>query len=75
MRVFSFLFLILFVAALSVLAYENDYTTTVSLLKWEWKVPFPLVIAGVYVLGMLTGWAVIGVVKRSWRRVTEYERA
>lgn len=75
MRMFSLLFLILLVAALSVLAYENDYTTTVSLLKWEWRVPFPLVIAGVYVLGMLTGWAMIGAVRRSWRRVTEAERA
>ena len=73
MRVFSFLFLILLVAALGVLAYENNHATTISLWKWSWDLPFPLVAVGLYVLGMFTGWALIGAVKRSWRRATEYE--
>jgi hypothetical protein len=26
------------------------------------------------VLGMLTGWAVVGLLRRSWSRVVEYDR-
>jgi uncharacterized integral membrane protein len=74
-RVFSLLFLILLVAVLVVLAIENNRTTTIDVWKWSWELPFPAVAVGLYALGMLTGWALIGAVKRSWRRVTEYERA
>jgi uncharacterized integral membrane protein len=73
MRALSFLFLIALVAVLGILAYENNRTTTISVWQWSWELPFPLVVVGLYVLGMFTGWALIGAVKRSWRRVTEYE--
>ena len=75
MRTLSFLFLIVFVAALGILAYENNRVATVSVWHWSWEVPFPLLIAALYVLGMFTGWALIGALKRSWRRVSEHERA
>jgi uncharacterized integral membrane protein len=75
MRALSFLFLIALLAVLGVLAYENNRTATVSVGRWSWELPFPLLVAALYVLGMLTGWALLGAVKRSWRRVSEYERA
>jgi len=75
MRTLSFLFLIVLLAVLGILAYENNRAVTVSVWQWSWEVPFPLLVAALYVLGMLTGWALIGALKRSWRRVSEYERA
>jgi uncharacterized integral membrane protein len=74
-RAFSLIFLVALVAVLAILAIENNRTTTIDVWKWSWDLPFPVVAVGLYALGMLTGWALIGAVKRSWRRVTEYERA
>jgi hypothetical protein len=33
-----------------------------------WELPFPGLAAGAYVLGMLSGWTVVGMLRRSWRR-------
>ncbi len=74
-RAFSLVFLVLLLAVLGILAYENNHPETLTLWQWQWELPFPIVLAGLYVLGMLTGWALLGAVKRSWRRVTEAERA
>lgn len=74
MRVVSGLFLITLVAALGVLTYENNRDTTLNALKWQWDIPLPLLIIAVYVLGMLSGWWLVGLVKRSWQRVTEPDR-
>ena len=75
MRTLSFLFLVFLVAVLAVLAIENNHPSTVAAWKWQWELPFPLLAVGIYVLGMLSGWALLGVVKRSWHRVTEPDRA
>lgn len=75
MRVVSILFLVLLVAVLVILAIENNREATINAFKWSWDLPFPALVVALYALGMLTGWALIGAVKRSWRRVTEYERA
>lgn len=74
MRAFSLIFLIALVAVLVILAIENNRPATINAFSWSWELPFPAVMAGLYALGMLTGWALIGAVKRSWRRVTERER-
>ena len=34
----------------------------------------PVLALAVYVLGMFTGWAVVGLLRRSWNRVVEYDR-
>ena len=75
MRVISLLFLILLVAFLVILAIENNRPSTITVFQWSWELPFPALVVALYVLGMLTGWALIGAVKRSWRRVTDAERA
>lgn len=71
MRVLSFLFLIVFVAAIVVFSIQNNFKIRVNLFGWDFEGAFPLLAAAVYVLGMLTGWAVIGMLRRSWRRVAE----
>lgn len=75
MRVMSLLFLVVLVAILAILAIENNRPSTINAFRWSWELPFPALVVALYALGMLTGWALIGAVKRSWRRVTEYERA
>ncbi|VTS03192.1 Uncharacterized protein OS=Singulisphaera acidiphila (strain ATCC BAA-1392 / DSM 18658 / VKM B-2454 / MOB10) GN=Sinac_0259 PE=4 SV=1 [Gemmata massiliana] len=75
MRFISGLFLIALVAVLALLTYENSSVTRVNAWSWNWDVPLPLLVAGVYVLGMVSGWWLIGLTKRSWQRVTEPDRA
>jgi uncharacterized integral membrane protein len=71
MRVLSFLFLIVFVAAIVVFSVQNNFKIHVNLFGWDFEAAFPLLAAAVYMLGMLTGWAVVGMLRRSWRRVAE----
>jgi uncharacterized integral membrane protein len=71
MRVLSGLFLIVLVAALGVLAYENNRDTQLNAWTWRADVPLPVLLFGVYLLGMVSGWWLFGLVKRSWQRVTE----
>ena len=75
MRFLSGLFLLILVAALGLLAYENNRATTLDAWKWRVDAPLPLLLGGAYVLGMLSGWWLVGLVKRSWQRVTEPDRA
>ncbi len=74
MKVIYFLFLLVFVAAVGVFAYQNNRPETVTFLDQSREVSFPALIGGTYLLGMLTGWTVVGLLRRSWRRVVEVER-
>jgi uncharacterized membrane protein YciS (DUF1049 family) len=75
MRAISGLFLVVLVVALGYLAYENNSDTVLNAWTWRLDVPLPLLVAAVYLLGMLSGWWLFGLVKRSWQRVTEPDRA
>jgi hypothetical protein len=74
MRVFSFLVLVAFGAAVGYFAYTNDHVVSVNLAGRLVEVSVPVLALAVYVLGMLTGWAVVGLLRRSWNRVVEYDR-
>lgn len=71
MRVIYGLFLLIFLAAAGLFAWQNHKDVTIRF--WDNAVTCPLsvVIGGVYVLGMLTGWSVVGVLRRSWQRVAQ----
>jgi hypothetical protein len=75
MRFISGLFLIALVAALGILAYENNRETTLQAWNYRLDIPLPALIAAAYALGMVSGWWMMGLVKRSWQRVTEPDRA
>lgn len=75
MRFLSALFLIALVGGLGYLAYINNHSTEISAGAWHQSLPLPALIAGVYALGMVSGWWLIGLTKRSWQRVTEPDRA
>ena len=74
MRFLSFLFLLAFAAAIGIFAYQNNQELTVNLLDRKIDVTGPVLAGAVYALGMLTGWAVVGILRRSVGRVVEYDR-
>ena len=71
MRVLCFLFLAAFVAAIGVFCYQNQ--EELSLMFWDRTLtaPLPIIIGAVYLLGMLSGWTVVGMLRRSVDRVIE----
>ena len=70
LRVVNTILFLLFLAAVGVFCAQNLQTVRVAYLNWELNAPLPLVVLAVYVLGMLSGWAVVGFVRRSLRVVT-----
>jgi lipopolysaccharide assembly protein A len=74
MRFFSFLVLVAFAGAIGYFAYTNNHLVSVNLAGRLVEVSVPVLALALYVLGMLTGWAVVGLLRRSWNRVVEYDR-
>lgn len=71
MRVIYFLLLLIFIAAVAVFAVQNKEDITIKYLDRSAELPLPVVVGGAYALGMFTGWTVVGLLKRSFQRVTE----
>src|SRR5205807_3719258 len=63
MRFLSFLFLAAFVVIVGLFAYENNRSVTVDLFRYTWDIPLALLAIGVYLLGMFSGWFVVGMLK------------
>jgi uncharacterized integral membrane protein len=75
MRVVYLLILLLVLAAIIVFAVQNNENVTLNYLDRSVSCPLPLLIAAVYVLGMVSGWTVVGFLKRSIQKVTERRQA
>ena len=75
MRFLSGLFLLALIVVLGLLSYENNRDTVLNAWTWRADVPLPLLVIAVYALGMLSGWWLVGMTKRSWQRLTEPDRA
>ncbi len=71
MRFVYFLILLCFLAAIGVFAYQNDEMVSLTFLQQHVALRMSLLLIGVYVFGMLSGWTVVGFIKRSFERVTE----
>jgi uncharacterized membrane protein YciS (DUF1049 family) len=71
MRIVYLIVLLLLLAAVGVFAYQNDETVTLKFVGLRLTTTMALLIAGVYLLGMVTGWSVFGFLRRSIRRVAE----
>jgi lipopolysaccharide assembly protein A len=70
MRLIYFLFLVVFVAAVGTFVVQNDHRESVLFLNQTREMSFPVLVLGAYVLGMLSGWTVVGMLRRSLRHVT-----
>jgi len=73
MRIFYLLVLVLFLAVIGVFAYQNQETVSLTFLQQSLAWPLALIIGVVYGLGMLSGWTVVGFLRRSWREVAEHQ--
>jgi putative membrane protein len=71
MRFLQATILIIFLAAVAAFALQNNALTKVTFLAWEISAPLSLMVVAVYLLGMISGGAVLGFVRRSIRRVSE----
>ena len=74
MRTIQGLLFLAFLGVVGVFAFQNTHTVTVRFATRELTGPVALVILAVYLLGMLSGWTVVGLVRRSLRRVEELPR-
>ncbi len=72
MRFICFLILVAIGAAVGYFVYQNHQEVTVTLYDRTWTGPLAGVAAVAYGLGMLTGWSLLGLLRRSFNRVTEY---
>ena len=80
MRFIWFVIFLIFVAIIGVFAFENSESIPInyrdqSLSVQTIHLPMSVLIGGVYVLGMLTGWTVIGFFKRTVQHVTERQKS
>jgi uncharacterized membrane protein YciS (DUF1049 family) len=75
MRVVYLLILLLVLAAVVLFAVQNHETVTLQYLNQSVSIPMHVLIGVVYVLGMVSGWTVVGFLKRSIQRVTERHKA
>ncbi|HKA06575.1 MAG TPA: LapA family protein [Gemmataceae bacterium] len=71
MRFIYFLLLLLFIAAVTVFAVQNMEPVTIKYLDRSGSYPMAAIVGAVYVLGMLTGWTIVGIIRRSLRRISE----
>jgi len=71
MRLFYFILLVLFIGALVWFAVQNREEVAIKFLNWGGSYPLPALLAAAYVLGMFSGWTVVGMIRRSLSRVTE----
>jgi putative membrane protein len=62
--------LLLVLAAVVVFALQNNETVTLQFLDRSITCALPLLIVIVYLLGMVSGWTVIGLLRRSLRGAT-----
>ena len=74
MRFICFLILVAATGAVALFAYENQQQLTLHFWDREITAGVPLVLGATYLLGMISGWTVVGMLRRSWSRVTTPER-
>ena len=79
MRYLWFLIFLIFVAIIGVFAFENSDPVAINYLDQSLSVqsihlPMSVLIGGIYVLGMLTGWTVVGFLKQTVQHVTERQK-
>jgi putative membrane protein len=71
MRIFSLIFLMLFLTVLGVFAYQNQEAIQLTFFDRQIDTNVAALAGAVYLLGMFSGWTVLGMLRRSFRRVTD----
>jgi len=71
MRLLCFLFLVAFAGAVGVLAYQNQQEVTLAVFNQTASTSVPVLVGLTYLAGMLSGWTIVGMLRRSLSRVTQ----
>jgi uncharacterized integral membrane protein len=71
MRIIYGFFLLLFIAAVAAFAFFNHQEVTLTFFDWSLTTSLAVLAAAAYVLGMFSGWTVVGMVRKSIHRVTD----
>jgi uncharacterized membrane protein YciS (DUF1049 family) len=71
MRLFCLIFLVVFAGAVGLFAYQNQQHVTLAFLNYNAEVSVALLAGVVFGLGMLSGWTIVGMLRRSFHRLTE----
>lgn len=74
MRIIYFILVIVITAVLSVFAFENLESTTVSVFGWQVTAPLAALLVITYVLGMATGGSAVSFITHSLRKATAAKR-
>ena len=74
MRALYLLFLVAFAGAVGAFAYYNRQDVSLRFLDWSLTASLAAVAGVAYLLGMLTGWSIVGLLRRSVERVTDRGR-
>jgi len=72
MRVVYFLILLLVLGAIGLFALQNHEVITLKYLNWSISCPISLLVVIAYLLGMASGWTVLGIVRLSLRGVAAH---
>jgi hypothetical protein len=72
MRFLCLLFLIAVGACIAMFVVQNQHEVALNFWDRSLTVSIPVLVGAVYVLGMLTGWSVVGLLRRSLATATEY---
>jgi uncharacterized integral membrane protein len=71
MRVFYLVILLVLVLAIVLFAVQNEKPVAVRFMDWAVEYPLSVVVAVVYLLGMVSGSTFIGMLGRTVRHATE----
>jgi lipopolysaccharide assembly protein A len=71
MRAFSVLFLMALLALVGILAVQNQQEIGLTFLEWTITPSVAVLVGVTYLLGMVTGGAVVGMIRRSLHQLTE----
>ncbi len=74
MRLLCLLFLLAVGAAAYILFRENDQLLTLTFFGRQFTAPVATMMGIAYVLGMLTGWSLLGLLRRSFAAATDFRR-
>ena len=72
MRLLCLLFLVVVGLAVTFFFMQNHGEMTLHFYDWAIRAPVAAIIGVVYGLGMLTGWSVVGLLRRSFERATDF---
>jgi len=74
MRWMYVIILVVIIGVIGIFAFQNSESVTLQFFNQSIGCPLALLVGVVYLLGMVSGWTVVGFIQRSFRRATESEQ-